>query len=332
MIHWVHILLRILSGLAGLLAIYAAAFLYEDEQGKLQNRLEQWWIAISDKQKTAASRYAIFMQEVARVANELFDKLFGPKLFSWHALKVSAVFSIGSYLLFMTFDTMRTEGLSRSTIKSLLVQPLFAAGLFWYGSHQLKMRKFFRFLIHLFVALLVFTIFFGFFINYGNAGLAAIAASFLCDFAFIAMTRQTLRWCSQMERVLPVMLVILLNCFIAVVFLVGPTALYYADTSSTLMNPRPEQLQRENWSVAAAAFAGMNTVDGLASSVFVLLALVAIAHRILWPVLARALYALQGIGIARRRTTMGAVGIILLTHAGLNLPEQIKKIVEVFFG
>jgi hypothetical protein len=36
--------------------------------------------------------------------------------------------------------------------------------------------------------------------------------------------------------------------------------------------------------------------------------------------------------IARRRTTMDAVGIILLIHAGLNLPEQIKKIVEIFFG
>lgn len=97
MVHWIYVVVRVLAGLAGLTLVYAATFLYEDEQGKLQNRLEQWWVEINDKQKTATSHYALFMREVAKVATGLFDRLFGPKLFSLHSLRVSAAFSMGSY-------------------------------------------------------------------------------------------------------------------------------------------------------------------------------------------------------------------------------------------
>jgi hypothetical protein len=331
MIHLVDVVVRVLAGIAGVLFVYAAVFLYEDEQGKLQNRLEQWWIEISDREKTATSRYAVFMQEVARVAAGLFDRLLGAKLFSWRALKVSVVFSMGSYLLFMTFDTIRDEGLTKGDLKSLLVQPLFAAALFWYGSHRLTIRQPFRFLTHFFAVSILVAMFSGFVINYGNAGLLAIGSSLLCDIAFIAITRQTLRWCSQMERLVPVVLVILINCLIAVVFLIGPAALSYAH-SQMLINPRPEELQRADWITAGAVFAGLNTVDALAASVFVILALIAITHRVLWPVLGRVLYALQGIGIARRRNLMATLGILLLTHAGLNMPEQLKKVVGIFSG
>ena len=56
----------------------------------------------------------------------------------------------------MTFDTMRDEGLTKGDLTSLLVQPLFAAALFWYGSHRLTIRQPFRFLTHFFaVSILV---------------------------------------------------------------------------------------------------------------------------------------------------------------------------------
>jgi hypothetical protein len=332
MIHLVHVFVRVLAGIAGMLFVYAAVFLYEDEQGKLQNRLEQWWIEISDREKTATSRYAVFMQEVARIASDLFDRLLGAKLFSWRAFKVSATFSMGSYLLFINFATMRNGDLTRYGLRSLLVLPLCAAALFWYGSHRLTIWKPFRFLIHFIVVTLLVVLFFGFYINYGGPGFLAVVASFICDIAFIAITRQTLRWCSHMARFVSIVLVILINCLIAIVFLIGPAALYRADSQMVLHDPTPDQLQRSNWFIVGSVFAGLNTVDALAASVFVILALVALTHRILWPVLGRTLYALQGIGIARRRNLMATLGILLLTHAGLNVPEQLKKVVEMFSG
>src|SRR6516225_435142 len=109
MMYSIHTVLRILTGLAGLTFVYAAIFLYEDEQGKLQNRLEHWWIEVNDQQKIATSQYASFMRELAKVAAGIFDRLFGSRLFSWRALRVSAAFSMGSYLLWRAFDGMKTE-------------------------------------------------------------------------------------------------------------------------------------------------------------------------------------------------------------------------------
>jgi len=74
-----------LLALPGVSFVYAAVFLYADEQRRLQNRLEQWWIEISEREKTATSGYAVFMQEVARIATGLLDGLLGAKLFSWRA-------------------------------------------------------------------------------------------------------------------------------------------------------------------------------------------------------------------------------------------------------
>jgi hypothetical protein len=332
--HWVQALFRTGAGLAGALLVYAAIFLYEDEQGKIQNRLEDWWVRVSDAEKTATSRYAVFMREVAKAATGLFDRLFGPKLVSWRALRASAAYSTGSFVLFMVFDTIRTEGLREFDIRWLLLPSVLAGGFYWYGSHRLTIRQPFRFLIHLLMILIFVVFFFGFFINYGNAGLVAVFGSFLCDIGFIAATRQTLRWCSQMERLIAVVLVILINCAIAFAFVVGPAGLYYHDNAKTpiLHNPMSEELQRANWFVAGVSFAGLNAVDALAASVFVVLAIVAGVHRVLWPVLGRGLYALQGIGIARRRSLMATVGVALLTHAGVDLPAQFKKIVELFSG
>jgi hypothetical protein len=50
MAHFLHLALRALAGIAGATAIYAALFLYEDEQGKIENRLNEWWIRLDDRQ------------------------------------------------------------------------------------------------------------------------------------------------------------------------------------------------------------------------------------------------------------------------------------------
>jgi hypothetical protein len=85
MIHLVHVFVKVLAGIAGVLFVYAAVVLYEDERGKLQYRLEHWWVEISEREKTATPRYAVFMPEVARIATGLFDGLLGAKFFSWRA-------------------------------------------------------------------------------------------------------------------------------------------------------------------------------------------------------------------------------------------------------
>ena len=75
-----------------------------------------------------------------------------------------------------------------------------------------------------------------------------------------------------------------------------------------------------------------NVIDGVVAFVFVVLAAVMLAHRLLWPLLDRPLYALQGIGIARRRWLFGAVGLTLLGWGGWRLPDALKEIVKSVAG
>lgn len=67
--HALHILLRILAGIAGALLLYVAFFLYEDEEARIQNRLEQIWGRIKALQTNALSKEAAFIQQSTSTAN-----------------------------------------------------------------------------------------------------------------------------------------------------------------------------------------------------------------------------------------------------------------------
>jgi hypothetical protein len=83
--HSLTIGVRVVAVLAGLISIYAALSLYEDEQGRVQSTPEELWLRINEQRQAFLSRHAAFMREVARLANVGFDRLFGKKLLSWQA-------------------------------------------------------------------------------------------------------------------------------------------------------------------------------------------------------------------------------------------------------
>jgi hypothetical protein len=86
---------------SGALLICAGLFLYEDEEGQFQNKVEQWWINLSDIQRASRSNVAAFMQEVARLTGKGFDQLFGQSLFSLRVVPVSIYLSLASPCLFL---------------------------------------------------------------------------------------------------------------------------------------------------------------------------------------------------------------------------------------
>jgi hypothetical protein len=57
----------------GAVFICAGLSLYEDEEGRFQNKIEEWWVKRSDKQRESRSRVAAFMQEVTRLTGRGFS-------------------------------------------------------------------------------------------------------------------------------------------------------------------------------------------------------------------------------------------------------------------
>jgi hypothetical protein len=120
----VHILLRILAGIAGALLLYVAFFLYEDEEARIQNRLEQIWKRIDALQSSAMSKEVAFLQGVTRTTSSILDRLLGHKLLSLQSIAVSSAFSLAS--LFVVLPLAQVVKFPASLIFCALV--LFGLG------------------------------------------------------------------------------------------------------------------------------------------------------------------------------------------------------------
>jgi hypothetical protein len=82
----------------GWLFLYSAVFLYEDHEGKIQNKIVQWWIKIDDARIASHSRVEAFIQGVARLTLQVFDRVLGEKLVSFRFVGVSLCLGIASFL------------------------------------------------------------------------------------------------------------------------------------------------------------------------------------------------------------------------------------------
>jgi hypothetical protein len=94
-----HVAIRGVAFICAMCLLYGGFFLYEDEECKIQNRLEDWWIRLSDRSDEALDRHVLFMQEISRLASTLMDKLFGDELLSVRAFSVQTCYSIASFFV-----------------------------------------------------------------------------------------------------------------------------------------------------------------------------------------------------------------------------------------
>jgi hypothetical protein len=76
--------------LGGASCLYAGTLLYEDEYGRAQNKLEEWWVRFDDQQQVALSKAALFMRATVTLTGRLLDGVFGKELISFRSSMASA--------------------------------------------------------------------------------------------------------------------------------------------------------------------------------------------------------------------------------------------------
>jgi hypothetical protein len=64
-------------GMAGFILVYAGAFLYEDEQQAIQNRLENWWRSLDKIETRDTTIHADFLLKLTVGIGQFFDRLLG---------------------------------------------------------------------------------------------------------------------------------------------------------------------------------------------------------------------------------------------------------------
>jgi len=96
MLHFVHVLLKPFEVLLELFCILTPFLLYPGDEGQIQSKFEDLWVRIDDYKQLALSKHAAFMTQVAEFETRFLDRVFGPKLISWHALSVSLCCAIAA--------------------------------------------------------------------------------------------------------------------------------------------------------------------------------------------------------------------------------------------
>jgi hypothetical protein len=99
LIHGAFIAGRALAGLIGCLCFYVALFMYEDEAGNWQNRLDNLWVSIYDRVKITSSLTIALFNTISQKLMHLFSWIFGSRLLSARSVSASINLSIACGIL-----------------------------------------------------------------------------------------------------------------------------------------------------------------------------------------------------------------------------------------
>lgn len=297
---------RIVVAGIGLLLAYIALFMYEDSAKKWQNRLVELWVKIDDLKNRALSREIVFLLESLRLVNLGFDALLGVEYLSPRAIMTVLCFSLSSLAFVASgftqlhFVKYGGHGWYPQAIRGMVFgMILFIMGVV--GGLRLWIRIAAIVIIGLLnVHLLnvnLFTLWTGYVIFIGS-----VVLGICCDVLFVLMNRSIGKTSSGMERLPQILLMILLNIILGILY-VAP--LTWLDSS------------REAVAIQSilALIATTNIFTSLSAFAIVIVMIVAIVHRILWPIIQRPIYAIEKHEIFRKPTILLPASVMLLTWA-----------------
>lgn len=326
-----HILLRILAGIAGALLLYVAFFLYEDEEARIQNRLEEIWKRIDALQTRAMSKEAAFMHGVTRITSAILDRLLGHKLLSTQSIAVSMAYSLASLLIWVAFDQPPVQPSHKIMAISCALLVAVIGTVPAIVTSDINTLKVFQSinnsLYHIWVMFLVLVLpiiasdslltikeprpldepsF-----VYGLARPTfitvwlAIALGIVIDIFFITFFRAMLRKIAELSSNIGAVVSFLVAVSIVVVLIIGPAI---ALTTSPLF--------LENDLLFIVGFAcATNFVDALCLLLLLSIMLLLLAHRLVWPLIKRPIYAANRKQLIKNSKLLGALGTGLLIYA-----------------
>jgi hypothetical protein len=93
---------RVIAGIVGCFAFYMAFFLYEDEEGRWQNRIDELWVAVHDRARITDSVSIALFNKIAQTLVLAANRVFGKRLISIQMFAVSTNLSLaGASIVFV---------------------------------------------------------------------------------------------------------------------------------------------------------------------------------------------------------------------------------------
>jgi hypothetical protein len=329
-------LLRPFFLLAGVVCFYMAFFMYEDEGGKLQNRLVNLWVTVSQKGEASLSEQAKLIKYSSQIVSSSMRRILGPKLISARTITVSAALSMASTGFMAALLSYTRTGVIIFSISSIAC---FCYGLFiaptLFKTQRAKLG------VVILLSLIVTTYFFEIFSNDRYSvtvfradwngfydlylmAIPALALGVLADVLLISVNRWVADKMSSAKtgRVLLLGTIFNLICSVGLIALlhlyfrwpgklgvIEQSSFAIAHWNDDFANNRPFVTTGILLTVCSDLF----TLIAAASVVIV--ALSALAHRLLWPVLGRSVNGLYAWNIFTSRKTQLSLGVFFISLA-----------------
>jgi hypothetical protein len=334
----IFVISRILAIVVALIALYLALFMFEDEEGKWQNSIDELWIAIDDRAKKIGNRTTAIFNKVAGVVTVGLDRLFGRRLFSVRSIGASTSCSSSFVLAMLCFADV--FGRVRSGELEVL---LIALGVCLLAAILPAILQS-RWVIPISLIPIAFLLLYAFSdwslhkADYAAWNLdrlkgrgpplliGALAISFLTDVAFILLTRMSIRKVASDCRNLTIFIAMGLQAASAIFVVVAPIVIMF------LIDRHANKGHWQERPVLATTFkfaAGLNAFTSVVClTLFATLAVV-LLHKIFWPILARLVYPLSRYEVFRNRKLWWTLSVACFAY-GFQLTERVEKSLLVF--
>ena len=290
--------------------IYGAVLSYEDEEKRIQNRLEEWWLKLQHGRNRALSASAALLASAAQITTSGFDRLFGSRTFSLRSVGISIYLSLSSALLFPYIFLFLIPPNQRPHL--VYSDAALITGFLMTGLMPAFLKRKVELCIWGIAVALSVPVPVAYVLLIGGRSvfrLVEILAmlfvlSLVCDLVFIWISRWMLKEISVMNGPLKMIGFIALNCVLAVGFVTLPIFLIL---ESLKFSPDSTIL-----STASLFLLAVNTIDLLFCSAVLVVLVFLLVHRLVWPFLERSLYAVARYELIQRKVALWTIGTALL--------------------
>ena|ERR1700730_15455918 len=323
---------RWLIGVIGAVLMYCSLFLKENEEGRIENLFEKWWMQVGTLRSASMSKEAAFFQKVATSTLNGFELIFGKRLFGPRAIAASICYSIASVTVMSVvingiLDSGHYDPLENAT---LLICGFVFLAIGLSGPFALRRLKPATWLILVIVVAAGGIPLAAYlarsvpateeFLDEAYPGLMAmLPLGIACDFLFIAVTRVILRRAANANTVSNILILEFSNFCLAAIMIGLPYFL-----SQTF----------DDYSNFLLSLMLSNAFDVLLGSLFFSLAIVMLLHRLIWPILierpAHALFRYHIVTQQKRLLFFG--GLSLLAVAFPAVGSAIRSFLKAFQG
>jgi hypothetical protein len=316
---------RIAMFFGGGLLVYTVVTMFPNEEGKLQNRIKNLWIAIDDKQRSAVGRATTLFNRIASYVTRVYNRILGVRLISVQMVGVSSASSIAGFFLFAALVLLALFYLSLS--RNAAVTPKLNAALLLlgivclvFGSFVLifailpsLIRNWFGPALSL-LPLLLFICGIGLTLRRHQGAptsnqltvLAGLLIGIASDILVLAFVRFSVRLISTSARLSEIVFALLVQVCALLLLAVVPF-----ESAAPLLEANKESLGGKV--LLASMMFNLFTVLGVLA--FLLLLALMLLHRVFWPMLGRVVYSIARFKpLQNNRKTFALSGIMCVMY------------------